>query len=138
MSFHSISSSTLLLQTQILSVSSGLSVGKEGPLVHIGCCAAEVWVRLFPKYYNNEGINVQHYLIDCPLILMLKIGKKREIMSAAMACGVSVAFGSPIGGTIFGLEECSYYFPHKNMWRAFFGSVIAVLVVQVRDSFGRE
>ena len=40
---------------QILSVSSGLSVGKEGPLVHIGCCAAEVWVRLFPKYYNNEG-----------------------------------------------------------------------------------
>jgi H+/Cl- antiporter ClcA len=78
-------------------------------------------------------------------------------MSAAMACGVSVAFGSPIGGTIFGLEvtlmslsaqqyamepfglrrivyteqECSYYFPHKNMWRAFFGSVIAVLVVQV-------
>jgi hypothetical protein len=30
-------------------------VGKEGPLVHIGCCAAEVWVRLFPKYYNNEG-----------------------------------------------------------------------------------
>lgn len=98
----------------ILSVSSGLSVGKEGPLVHIGCCAAEVWVRLFPKYYNNEA-------------------KKREIMSAAMACGVSVAFGSPIGGTIFGLEECSYYFPHKNMWRAFFGSVIAVLVVQFID-----
>ncbi len=31
----------------------------------------------------------------------------------------------------FAEQECSYYFPHKNMWRAFFGSVIAVLVVQV-------
>lgn len=41
---------------------------------------------LFPKYGRNEA-------------------KKREILSAAAAAGVSVAFGAPIGGVLFSLEE---------------------------------
>lgn len=41
---------------------------------------------LFPKYGKNEA-------------------KKREILSAAAASGVSVAFGAPIGGVLFSLEE---------------------------------
>jgi chloride channel 3/4/5 len=28
-----------------------------------------------------------------------------------------VAFGAPIGGVLFSLEEVSYYFPPKVMWR---------------------
>jgi H+/Cl- antiporter ClcA len=43
---------------------------------------------LFPKYGRNEA-------------------KKREILSAAAAAGVSVAFGAPIGGVLFSLEEVS-------------------------------
>lgn len=42
--------------------------------------------RIFPKYYKNEG-------------------KKREVLSAAAAAGVSVAFGAPVGGVLFSLEE---------------------------------
>lgn len=45
------------------------------------------------------------------------IAKRREILSAASAAGVSVAFGAPIGGVLFSLEEVSYYFPPKVMWR---------------------
>lgn len=41
------------------------------------------------------------------------IGKRREILSAACAAGVAVAFGAPIGGTLFSLEEVSYFFPPK-------------------------
>ena len=57
--------------------------------------------------------------------------KKREILSAAAAAGVSVAFGAPVGGVLFALEEVSSFFPHKTMWRAFFGALVAVLVLGV-------
>jgi H+/Cl- antiporter ClcA len=30
--------------------------------------------------------------------------RKREILSAAAAAGISVAFGSPVGGVLFSLE----------------------------------
>ena len=41
---------------------------------------------MFPKYHQNEA-------------------KKREVLSAATAAGVSVAFGAPVGGVLFSLEE---------------------------------
>ena len=39
------------------------------------------------------------------------------MLSAASAAGVSVAFGAPIGGVLFSLEEVSYYFPLKTLYR---------------------
>lgn len=42
-----------------------------------------------------------------------RLAKRREILSAACAAGVAVAFGAPIGGTLFSLEEVSYFFPPK-------------------------
>lgn len=48
---------------------------------------------------------------------MKTTAKRREILSAACAAGVAVAFGAPVGGVLFSLEEVSYYFPPKVMWR---------------------
>ncbi|KAK9746527.1 CBS domain [Popillia japonica] len=102
----------------ILSVSAGLSLGKEGPMVHIACCIGNI-SYLFPKYGRNEA-------------------KKREILSAAAAAGVSVAFGAPIGGVLFSLEEVSYYFPLKTLWRSFFCALIAAFILRYINPFGNE
>jgi chloride channel 3/4/5 len=100
-----------------LSVASGLSLGKEGPFVHIASCIGNIVSRYFAKYENNEG-------------------KRREILSAASAAGVAVAFGAPIGGVLFSLEEVSYFFPPKVMWRSFFCAMIAAVTLRFLDPFG--
>lgn len=100
-----------------LSVASGLSLGKEGPFVHIASCIGNIISRFFAKYENNEG-------------------KRREILSAASAAGVAVAFGAPIGGVLFSLEEVSYFFPPKVMWRSFFCAMIAAITLRLLDPFG--
>lgn len=41
--------------TLVLAVSSGLSLGKEGPLVHVACCCANILCHLFTKYRKNEA-----------------------------------------------------------------------------------
>lgn len=79
---------TLVVKTLalILSVASGLSLGKEGPYVHIATCVGNIACRLFSKYNHNDA-------------------KRREVLSASAASGVGVAFGAPIGGVLFSLEE---------------------------------
>ncbi|KAH9944710.1 chloride channel [Amylocystis lapponica] len=100
-----------------LSVASGLSLGKEGPFVHIASCIGNIVSRFFSKYETNEG-------------------KRREILSAASAAGVAVAFGAPIGGVLFSLEEVSYFFPPKVMWRSFFCAMVAAMTLKFLDPFG--
>lgn len=100
---------TLVLKTLglILSVASGLSVGKEGPFVHIAACVGNICCRIFRKYNNNDM-------------------KRREALSAASAGGVAVAFGAPIAGVLFSLEEISYYFPPKTLFRTFFCCIVSL------------
>jgi chloride channel 3/4/5 len=112
---------TLIIKSigMMFSVSAGLSLGKEGPFVHIASCCGNILSHLFPKYDKNEA-------------------KKREILSAAAAAGVSVAFGAPIGGVLFSLEEVSYYFPLKTLWRSFFCALAAAFVLRSFNPFGND
>ncbi|RUP51523.1 chloride channel [Jimgerdemannia flammicorona] len=43
----------------VLAAASGLSLGKEGPLVHLACCCGNILSRIFPKFRNNEGISLE-------------------------------------------------------------------------------
>jgi chloride channel 3/4/5 len=95
-----------------LAIASGLSVGKEGPSVHYAVCTGNVISRLFSKYRRDAA-------------------KTREILSASAAAGVAVAFGSPIGGVLFSLEEMSNHFPLKTMWRSYFCALVATAVLAV-------
>ncbi|QBZ58836.1 hypothetical protein PoMZ_03794 [Pyricularia oryzae] len=99
-----------------LTIGSGLSVGKEGPSVHYAVCTGNVISRLFAKYRSNAS-------------------KTREILSACAAAGVAVAFGSPIGGVLFSLEEMSSYFPLKTLWRSYFCALVATSVLAAMNPF---
>ena len=102
-----------------LSVGSGLSLGRESTLVHISCCIGNVLSSYFSKYGANEA-------------------RKREILSAASAAGFAVAFGSPMGGILFSLEELSSYFPLKTLWRSFFGCLVACMTLQLIDPYRNQ
>ncbi|KAM0334137.1 hypothetical protein ACHAQA_001157 [Verticillium albo-atrum] len=99
-----------------LAVASGMWLGKEGPLVHVACCCANLFIKLFSNINDNEA-------------------RKREVLSAAAASGISVAFGSPIGGVLFCLEQISYYFPDKTMWQSFVCAMTAAVMLQAFDPF---
>ncbi|KAG8803922.1 hypothetical protein FRB91_000664 [Serendipita sp. 411] len=110
---------TLLIKSLglALSVASGLSLGKEGPLVHVSCCLALLLSSLFPSLKQNEA-------------------QKRYVLAAAAAAGVSVAFGSPLGAVIFGLEELDLFSHKPVIWRAFVTCAIAAVSLQYIDPFG--
>jgi chloride channel 3/4/5 len=109
---------TLLIKSLSLplAIASGISVGKEGPSVHFAVCTGNVISRMFEKYKRNAS-------------------KTREILSASAAAGVGVAFGSPIGGVIFSLEEMSNHFPLKTMWRSYFCALVATAVLAAMNPF---
>ncbi|KAF8196803.1 chloride channel [Mycena galopus ATCC 62051] len=101
-----------------LAVASGLSLGKEGPLVHVACCMAYLLSRFFKQFRNSEA-------------------QQRKLLAAAAAAGVSVAFGSPLGGVLFGLEELDTFANESEvMWRGFVASAVAAVSLQWVNPFG--
>ena len=101
----------------VFAVATGMCLGKEGPFVHISTCVGYLVAKHFPKYSENGR-------------------KMREMLSAACASGLSVAFGAPIGGVLFSYEEISTYFPRKVLWRAFLCSLCAAVVLKALNPTG--
>ncbi|GAA6011717.1 hypothetical protein JCM10207_004221 [Rhodosporidiobolus poonsookiae] len=99
-----------------LAVASGLSLGKEGPLVHVACCICDLLLRPFGSLRANGA-------------------RHREILSAAAAAGVSVAFGAPLGGVLFSLEEISTFFYGSTLFQSFVCAIVAAVTLQYIDPF---
>ncbi len=101
----------------ILAVSSGLCIGKEGPLAHIGAIVGPGVVYL-PFYCFNSFRNDHD---------------KRELAAAGAAAGVSAAFGSPIGGSLFAYEisRPTTFWSFGLMWKVFFCSSVSTFVLNI-------
>ena len=103
-----------------LAVASGLCIGKEAPLAHIGAIVGHLVVYLplpFMEYYRNDE-------------------DKREIAAAGAAAGVSAAFGSPIGGSLFAYEisRPSTYWSFGLTWKIFFCSSVSTFFLNILHS----
>lgn len=110
---------TLFTKTVALvcAIASGMSLGKEGPYVHLSTCVGNICCRMFDKFENN-GI------------------ERRVILSASAAAGVALSFGSPLGGVLFSLEEVSYYLPGNQLLKTFFCAMMSNLFLRFLDPYG--
>ncbi|KAG7374782.1 chloride channel [Nitzschia inconspicua] len=96
------------------SVSAGLPVGKEGPMVHSGAVVANL---ISSGNVKNDR-------------------QKRDMVSCGAAAGVCTAFSAPIGGILFALEEGASYWSPSLTWRTFFCSMTALATLYSLNSIG--
>ncbi|EDO16059.1 hypothetical protein Kpol_1067p32 [Vanderwaltozyma polyspora DSM 70294] len=101
-----------------LAISSGLSIGKEGPSVHYAACV---------------GYTVANWLLRD----VLTFSQQSEYLIAASGAGVAVAFGAPIGGVLFGLEEiaASSEFNASTLWKSYYVALVAVATLKWINPF---
>jgi CIC family chloride channel protein len=88
----------------LLSIGSGLVLGREGPTVHMG---AAIGAETAKRARLSE-----------PDIRMMQ--------TVVGGAGLAVAFNAPIGGTLFALEEVSKSFRKQTVLAAFFAAAAAV------------
>jgi len=112
----------------IFAYSSGLALGPEGPMVHLGAMIGG----------GLSGGKSRTFNFRLPAMFeSLRSDKvQRDFISSGTAAGVAAAFGAPIGGVLFALEETSSFWSKELTWRTFFGSMISVFMVNALVKFG--
>jgi chloride channel 2 len=95
----------------IMAYGAALSVGKEGPLVHIASCTAYQVMRLplFKKLRKSDFM-------------------RNNMLAAACAAGMAATFGAPFGGVLFSIEVTATYYPIGNLWRSVFTTLFGSLL----------
>ncbi|PIK45697.1 hypothetical protein BSL78_17446 [Apostichopus japonicus] len=106
-------------------VSSGLPVGPEGPMIHMGSLVGAglsqfksvtlgFSLPFFERFRNPED--------------------RRNFISAGSAAGVASAFGAPVGGLLFAMEEVSSFWSMKLSWQVFFSCMVSTVTTDLFNS----
>ena len=106
-------------------VGCGMPVGYEGPMIHLGSLVAagmsqfksatfECSLPCFSRFRNSED--------------------RRNFISAGAAAGIASAFGAPVGGLLFAMEEVSSFWKNRLSWQVFFCCMTATFTTDLLNS----
>ena len=108
----------------VFAVSSGLPVGKEGPMIHSGSIlAAAIASGRMPSIFGGKSLSFHTQLQHDH--------ERRDMVVCGSAAGVAAAFGAPIGGVLFAVEEGASFWHKKLTWQSFFCAVVAAYTIDL-------
>jgi chloride channel 2 len=97
---------------------SGVGSGKEGPMIHMSAMIC----------YNIGYLPFYKDIIADPY-------RKKLLLNAAVACGVTSTFGAPYGAMIFSIELCSTVFLVSNLWKLFVTATVVKIMYDIGHTF---
>eukprot|EP00299_Pterocystis_sp_00344_P015628 c7816_g1_i2.p1 GENE.c7816_g1_i2~~c7816_g1_i2.p1 ORF type:complete len:638 (-),score=129.94 c7816_g1_i2:161-2074(-) len=105
-----------------IAVASGVFMGPEGPMIALGATVGRA----------VSGMSNSPLRIKLPFFLRLRNPKdRRDFVAAGAGAGVASAFGSPIGGLLFSMEEVSSFWSHMMTWQTLFCCMLAAFTTNV-------
>ncbi|GAB5367354.1 hypothetical protein AAMO2058_001223200 [Amorphochlora amoebiformis] len=105
----------------VFAVAGGLPVGKEGPMIHTG---AIMGAGLSQGKSSTFGCDTRWSKI----MAFRNDMEKRDFIACGAAAGVAAAFGAPLGGVMFILEEGASWWHPELTWRALLCAMISAFV----------
>jgi len=90
-------------------------------VVHIGSIIASGVTQGRSKLINCSSVITRSLRSDALKVSFISIGA---------ATGVAAAFGAPIGGVLFSIEEASSHWSHELTWQSFFAAAVASFTIR--------
>lgn len=106
----------------IMSVTGGLAGGKEGPMIHAGAVVAAGISQGKSTTFRRDFRCFHYFRND---------HEKRDFVVGGASAGVAAAFGAPLGGVLFALEEGASFWNQALIWRTMIASIISSFVLNV-------
>jgi H+/Cl- antiporter ClcA len=136
--FASVSLFLVKIVATVLSVSSGLVCGPEGPFIHIGAIIGTSFTKL-PSLLQDVVKRFPASTLRSSLLLWINIdlahfsndAERRDLVGIGAACGFAAAFGAPIGGLMFLLEEASSFFSHSMFLKTLSATAVATFCLAI-------